>query len=147
MKWGLVLFVAIAGILNTIQTGSNATLNKTLGRPVWAVVAVFSVALATALVVALVSGQRFPSSDDFALAPWWAWIGGIFGATYILSMVIAADALGAAVFMGLTVTMAVVASLVLDHFGLMGFERHPAGIGRIVGGLAMIAGLVLIAKY
>ncbi len=97
--------------------------------------------------MALVSGQRLPSADDIALVPWWAWIGGVMGATYILSMVLAADQLGAAVFMGVTVTMAVITSLVMDHFGLMGFEQHPAGVGRIVGGLLMVVGLALIAKF
>jgi transporter family-2 protein len=147
MKFGLIVFVMVAGVLNTIQSGSNATLNKTLGRPLWAVVLVFAVALATALVVAVVSGQRLPSRADVASLPWWAWIGGMLGTVYIISMMLSADKLGAAVFMGLTVTMAVATSLVMDHFGLMGFERHPAHLGRIGGGLLMVAGLALIARF
>ena len=136
--------VVATGILNTIQSGSNATLNKTLDRPLWSIVIIFSVALTTSLVMALVTGQRLPSADDVALVPWWAWVGGVMGATYILSMVLAADQLGAAVFMGVTVTLAVITSLVMDHFGLMGFEQHQAGVGRIVGGLLMVVGLALI---
>ena len=147
MNWGLVLFVVVTGVLNTIQSGSNATLNKTLDKPVWAIVVVFAVALATSLVMALFSGQRLPSADDLALVPWWAWLGGVLGATYILSMMLAADKLGAAVFMGVTVTMAVVTSLVMDHFGLMGFEVHKAGVARIAGGRLMVAGLALIARF
>lgn len=147
MKISLLLFVTLAGILNTIQSGSNTTLNKTLDRPLWAVVCVFSVGLATSLAIAVVSGQRLPDSHDLARLPWWAWIGGLLGAVYIVSMVLAADKLGAAVFTGLTVTTAVVTSLVMDHFGLMGFERHAAGFGRIAGGLLMIAGIGLIARY
>ena len=147
MKWGLLAFVIVTGILDTVQSGSNATLNKTLDRPLWAVVVVFTVALTTALLLALVSGERLPSRDDIALVPWWAWIGGVFGCMYILSMVLAADKLGAAVFMGVTVTMAVLTSLVLDHFGWMGFEVHRAGVARVAGALLMVAGLGLIAKY
>ena len=37
--------------------------------------------------------------------------------------------------------------LLLDHFGLMGFSVHPAGWGRITGGLLMIAGVALIARF
>ncbi len=147
MKAALILLVVVTGVLNTVQSGSNAMLNKTLERPLWAVVVVFSVALTTSLVVAIVSGQRLPNPDDIALVPWWAWCGGILGATYILSMVLAADVLGAAVFMGLTVTMAVITSLAMDHFGLLGFEVRQAGIGRIVGGVLMVAGLALIARF
>lgn len=147
MKIGLILFVAIAGILNTIQSGSNTTLTTTLDRPLWAIVCVFAVGFATALVFAVVAGGRLPSSTDVWLVPWWAWIGGVFGAIYILSMVMAADRLGAAVFMGLTVTMAVLTSLLMDHYGLMGFDVRQAGVGRVVGGLLMIGGLVLIARF
>ena len=147
MSWLLVPLVIAAGILNTIQSGSNATLNKTLHQPVWAVVVVFAVALTTSIAAAVISGQRLPSAAEIVEAPWWAWIGGIFGACYILSMMLAADRLGAAVFMGVTVTTAVVTSLVMDHFGLLGFEVHRAGIGRIAGGVLMVAGLALIARF
>jgi transporter family-2 protein len=36
---------------------------------------------------------------------------------------------------------------VLDHFGLIGFELHPAGVARILGCLLMVAGLVLIWRF
>ena len=147
MKAALVLFVAVAGVLNTIQSGSNATLNKLYGRPVWAMVTVFAVAFATSLVIALASGQKPPLAAGLVSVPWWAWIGGAFGAIYILSMMLTADKLGAAVFMGLTVTTAVITSLVMDHFGLLGFEVHKAGVARIAGGLLMVGGLALIARY
>lgn len=67
--------------------------------------------------------------------------------TYILSMLLIADRLGAAVFMGLTVTAATVTSLIMDHFGLMGFEMHKAGIDRMIGGALMVAGIALIAIF
>ena len=49
--------------------------------------------------------------------------------------------------MGVTVTAAVITSLIMDHFGLLGFEVKPAGMGRIAGGALMVAGLGLIAKF
>jgi len=35
----------------------------------------------------------------------------------------------------------------LDHFGLVGFPRHPAGAWRILGAALMISGLSLIATF
>ena len=147
MNVALLLLVIVAGILNTVQSGSNSTLHKALERPLWPVVIVFSVALATSLIAALVRGEPFPNAAAVARAPWWAWIGGVFGALYILSMMLAADRLGAAVFMGVTVTLAVITSLVMDHFGLMGFDVHKAGVARVIGGVLMVGGLALIAKF
>ncbi len=38
-------------------------------------------------------------------------------------------------------------SVVLDHYGWVGFFEHAAGIGRIVGGLLMMAAFCLITRY
>lgn len=147
MKWLLIGLIAATGILNTVQTGSNTTLNKSLGSPTWSVVAVFTAGLITSVIVAVLSGQRFPSGTTLQAAPWWAWIGGVMGVSYVLTMMFAAERVGAAVFMGTAVTLAVITSIVMDHFGWMGFEVHRAGIGRILGGSLMVAGLALIAKF
>ena len=46
----------------------------------------------------------------------------------------------------LVVTGQLVCSVLLDHFGWLGFTEHAAGIGRIVGCLLMLAGFFLIAR-
>lgn len=53
--------------------------------------------------------------------------------------------LGAGLFVGLIVTSSTVTSLLLDHFGWLGFAVHPTGFGRIAGALLMVAGVSLIA--
>lgn len=53
--------------------------------------------------------------------------------------------MGAASFTGLTVTASVVFSVLLDHYGLIGFEQHAAGWGRIVGAALMCAGVLLVS--
>ena len=146
MQWLLLAFAAATGVLNTIQAGSNTTLGKTTGTPVWSTAIVFAVALCTTIAVGLVSGQRV-APGTLSQLPWWAWIGGCFGALYVLCMMIVANKVGAAVFMALTVTAAIVTSMAMDHFGLMGFEPHPAGLGRIAGALAIIVGVGLIAAF
>ena len=147
MNAALILLVVIAGILNTVQSGSNATLHKTLDRPVWCVVAVFAVALATSLIAALAKGEPFPSTASLARAPWWAWIGGLLGMPYVFSMLLFADKLGSAVFGAVTLSTGIITAVVLDHFGLVGFKQHPVNAWRIVGCVLMIAGSGLIAKF
>ena len=99
-------------------------------------------------VFGLVSGQlAWPGADKLAAAPWWAWVGGVMGATFILSQLFVAGEVGSGVFIALTVTATVSMSLVLDHYGLLGFDVRPASWGRIAGALCMFAGLGLIAKF
>ena len=146
----LVAFMIVAALLNTVQAGANTTLNKALAAPVWAAFAVgcgtFVTTLAVAVGTTLVTGQR-PTAAAFGSVPWWGWIGGALGAIYVLANVLVADKVGAAVFIGVTVTVAIITSLAMDHFGLLGFEVHKAGIARIMGGALMIAGIGLIAKF
>jgi transporter family-2 protein len=40
-----------------------------------------------------------------------------------------------------------VCSVVLDHFGWLGFEAHAASPLRLVGAALMIVGFVLISRF
>src|SRR2546430_12562999 len=85
------------------------------------------------------------SLPTLAGTPWWAWAGGALGAVYAVAAVLLARELGAAALMSLVVTGQLICSVVLDHFGWVGFTEHAAGMGRIVGWLLMLAGVFLIA--
>jgi len=45
------------------------------------------------------------------------------------------------------VTAGVVTSILLDNFGWVGFERHPASLWRILGGCLMVGGVALVALF
>jgi transporter family-2 protein len=142
----LIGFLAIlAGILNTIQSGANATLSKSLGQPIMAALVVTAANVAIYLLASPLLGLSWPGAERIAQTPWWAWIGGTLGAVYVLTAILFADRLGAAVFTGLTVTAGIVTSIVLDHFGWVGFEQHSAGLWRIAGAAIMIGGLLLVS--
>jgi len=55
--------------------------------------------------------------------------------------------MGSAVFTSLSLTAALVTSVLLDHFGWVGFEVHRANPLRLVGCSLMIGGILLIAKF
>ncbi|KQQ23552.1 hypothetical protein ASF53_04225 [Methylobacterium sp. Leaf123] len=135
---------AIAGILNTVQAGANASLNKALDQPILAALVVTAANVAVYLAAAPFIGIGWPGSQRLAGVPWWAWLGGAMGATYVLATLFIAERLGAAVFTGITVTAAIVTSVLLDHFGWVGFAQHTADPWRILGCALMIGGLVLV---
>lgn len=144
--WHLYGLVLIAGALNAVQSGANAALGKSLGQPLMAALVIVAVSATSLLVVGLVSGQiAWPEPGRAAAVPWWAWLGGMMGALFVMSQLLVAGKIGAGAFMGVSVTAAVIASIALDHFGLVGFEPHPAGVARFVGGALMIGGVILVA--
>jgi len=142
----LYLFVAIAGALTSVESGANAKLTAALGGPWWPAILFSATSGVVLAIIALFLAGPFPSAQ-FDGVPWWAWIGGFISALYIVSMLVAPGILGAGLFTGLTVTAAIISSIALDHWGLVGFAVHPAGIGRLVGAALMVVGIVLVAVF
>ena len=142
---GLISF--LGGVLNTVQSGSNATLAKTLHQPILAALIVTAVNGVAYLAVAPIVGLHLPKDGAFATVPWWAWCGGAFGGIYVLSSIFFAQKLGGGVFIGLTVTAGVVTSVAMDHYGLVGFEQHTASWPRLAGAVLMLGGLALVSLF
>lgn len=141
------LLVVIAGALNTVQSGFNGSLNKALQAPVLTGLVIAAGNLLIYAVASIFVGLPWPSNERISQVPGWAWFGGVLGGLYVLSVIFLAQRLGAAVFTGLTVTAGIVTSVVLDHFGLAGFEQHSAGLWRILGCVAMIGGLAAVCAF
>ena len=147
----LYFVIAMTGALIAVQAGCNATLEKSLQNPVLSAFLSFCAGTAALLVAfaiyAAVTRMPMPRAAQWSAEPGWGWVGGALGAMYILCMVLTAQRVGSGVFIGLTVTATIVASLVMDHYGLLGFKQHTAGLGRLIGGALMIAGMLLIGKF
>lgn len=145
--WYLYGITLLAGVANAVEPGQNATLAKVSGHPLLAGLVCFLLALLIFLIAILVVGRRIPGRQSFKEIPWWAWFGGALGAAVVVAQLYLAESLGAAPFLGLVVTGGVVASIVLDHFGLVGFDTHRASRWRILGGVLMVAGVTLVALF
>jgi transporter family-2 protein len=136
----------IVGALVTLQIGSNAKLKEALDGALPAVIlsSAFGVVLLGAAM--LLMQVPWPSANHLAAAPWSAWLGGLFGAVYAIVTVILARHVGASTLIALVVTGQLMCSVLVDHFGLLGFDTRPASIGRIAGCGLMLGGLFLIWK-
>lgn len=55
--------------------------------------------------------------------------------------------IGAGPFVGLTVSAALIAFLLIDHFGLLHVELRPLNAQRVLRGLLLTCGVFLIAKF
>jgi bacterial/archaeal transporter family-2 protein len=142
-----ILIALVAGSFNAFEAGTNTALRKGLEAPFLALALISITTLMASVIAALALGERWPSGGLISSVPWWGWTGGLLGFGFVTAMIFTAESLGAALFIGLTVTASTIASVALDHFGLLGFAKHIAGTGRIVGALLMIAGVSLFAIF
>lgn len=146
--WYLYGAVLLAGIANAIQPGQNGTLAKALPEPLTAGLVVAAGTALSVLALGLVSGRlAWPSYAQAAQVPWWAWFGGVLGGGVVVTQLLVAQRIGAAPFVALLVTAGVATSILLDHFGWVGFAVHPASPWRLFGGFLMVCGVALVALF
>lgn len=146
MHWGLLSLTFIAGAGLVIQVAMNAAIGNALGRPVLGAVMNFVVGLGALVVFVVVTRVPVPSREALAAAPAWAWFGGLMGALYVATVTAAGPRLGAVLVLALTVAGQMIASVIFDHYGLLGFAQQPVTTTRILGVLLLCAGIVLVAR-
>jgi bacterial/archaeal transporter family-2 protein len=141
-------FALLAGLASAVEPGQNAGLANAFARPLLAGMVSLLVSIAAIAVIMVVTGQLgLPETDRLAQVPWWAWLGGLMSAGLTMAQLYISKAIGAATFLGLIVTAGVITSILLDHFGLVGFQVHPASLWRVLGGALMIGGVGLVARF
>jgi transporter family-2 protein len=142
--WPYYLFAVVAGAMLPFQFGINSVLARYVDGAARASLVSFTVGTLSLLLAVLLFYRGAPSGERLAGAPWWVWIGGILGAFYVLGSVVTAPKLGAATLVALILAGQAVASLTVDHFGLVGFDENPVTPGRLLGIALVAAGVVLV---
>ena len=125
----------------------NGQLNKHVVNP-WLASAI-SFALITFFFAgaSLIHPSPLPTQKELVDMPWWAVVGGLVGAVQVYAGPTLVNKVGAGPFVGFTVTAALITSLLIDHFAWFRMQAHPLNTGRIIGGLLLIGGISLIAKF
>ncbi|MEB0048206.1 MULTISPECIES: DMT family transporter [unclassified Pseudomonas] len=145
LHWaGLLLLAVIAGAVVPFQSAINANLGRGLGHPLWATLASLLVSIVVLLPVILALRLPLPSLAFISKAPAWMWTGGAFGVCFISLALMLLPKLGASGFIALALAGQIVASLVLDHFGLFGLLERQMTLPRVFGAMLLIAGVALI---
>ncbi len=138
-----VLIALLVGAGYPVQAGINATIAQFHGHPLFAALTNTAVASLVLLVVILLFRLPLPQVAKLATAPLWAWSGGILGAFFVLSSLVLAPKLGAAVFVSTTIVGTMAASLVIDHYGFLVYKVQPISPIRIAGAILVIGGMLL----
>jgi transporter family-2 protein len=143
----IIPFIILGGALQTCGAAMNGQLNKSIVNP-WLASAV-SFALITFFFTSVffILPHPLPTSRDLAAMPWWAVVGGLAGAVQVYAGLTLVNRVGAGMFVGLTVSAALITSLVVDHFGWFRMQVHPISVWRVLGGLLMVAGVTLISRF
>jgi transporter family-2 protein len=147
MNGGLLALVlaVIGGVLLAVQAPTNALLGKASGSPI--VAAFISFLIGTiALGAAVLGTSGRPFDPSLRQVPWYAWLGGFYGAFFVAVAAFGAPRVGVGVLLTAAIAGQLAAALVLDHFGLFGLARHPVTLTRAAGLVLVLVGAALVRK-
>jgi len=150
MSMQTAAFSAVAfliGAMLSVQAPINTLAGAKLGHPLGG--AVFSFVVGTLFLIALLP---FAARADIAWGnvwslPPWLWLGGILGAIYITASIVLTPKIGVGALVALAIAGQVTASLLLDHYGVLGLAAREITIGRAAGAVLVVMGALMVRFY
>ena len=140
-------FAFLIGILLPIQVGINLELARYINSPVLAAFISFLVGGFCLLIGAFAVKAPFPTWNQVVSLPCWTWTGGLIGATVVFGSIVAGPKIGALVLVSLLLAGQLVASILIDHYGWLGFSVQKIDFQRLLGVVLLAGGFLLIRKY
>jgi transporter family-2 protein len=137
-----VLVMAAVGGLIAVQPALNAGLGRATGNLPAALVS-FAVGTLALLVLVGIGGQLGGLGSTFDVR-WYYLLGGIFGAMWIATSLIAVSSLGAGGVVAATITGQLIGAVIADRLGILGLEQAPITFARVLGVALLLGGTYLV---
>lgn len=141
----LIMLVLLAGAATALQAPTNARLAVATGSPVNAALVSFAVGTAVLMAVALSQGQR-PDGAAMRALPWWALLGGSYGALFVSVAAYGTPRLGVGLLLTLSVAGQLATALAIDATGAFGMAARPISPERAAGAALVVAGVLLVRR-
>lgn len=146
MAYFLLAFLAGLGL--AIQAAINSRLGMSLGnemggQPIMAALISFAVGTVCLFIVAMMIGDWQAVANNVGQQPWWRWLGGIIGATFVFLSVFLAPKIGITNTMFLFILGQLTMGMLIDSFGLLQMPVRPVYWWKFGGLGIMFTGLLL----
>jgi transporter family-2 protein len=148
MLFAYMTIAVTMGCFLAVQPAVNGRLRLRVGDAAHAALISTTISTLSLLLYSVVVVRKpWPDSAQLTSAPWWIWTGGLMGAVYVATSLVLLSRLGGALLFASIVVGQMLATIVMDHFGLLGLSRHEVNPWRILGAAFLVAGVVLIRRY
>jgi transporter family-2 protein len=140
-----VLLTAFTGGLVALQAPINSMLGKAVGTWQAAFVSFVIGTVALTLIASLATGGLGQIREARGLS-WIYLTGGLLGAAYITSVLVAVRSLGAGGVVAATITGQLAVSVVVDQLGILGVAKQPITAARVAGIALLGIGTYLVIR-
>src|SRR6267378_5752518 len=146
---GLVLLGALAvivGALIPVQAATNAAMSRAIDSVALTSLALFAIGFVVVAAWAVVIREPLPSLETLRHVPAYGYLGGFIVASYVIAITFLAPRLGVGNAIRLVVTGQIVAAVAIDHVGAFGAVVQRFTMGRAIGAVLMIVGIILARR-
>ena len=146
LSLGFAVAIVIAvGAALAMQAPINAVLAREVGDPTAAAAISFAIGFIVLAALAWYKGTTAASIAALTSVPWWALMGGVLGAIWVLAAIWSVPRLGVVTMFGAMILGQLLAAIILDARGAFGMEARPIDLTRMMA-IAMVAGGVVLSK-
>ena len=136
----------LAGVAIGIQAGMNAQLGVLLKNPLLSAAVAFVVACVCVLTVVFFTARELPPLLNLKSVPIHLWFSGAISAFGVASFYFLIPRMGVGSMMSFALTGQLLVAMLISHWGFFDLPVKSINLSKIVGVIAMIAGIVLINK-
>ncbi|MBZ2405988.1 DMT family transporter [Liquorilactobacillus hordei] len=134
----------LIGIFLPMQTAINSRLRVFVTSSFIASTISFSVGtLFLGILVAITHGVLLPSTAIISNQPLWIWLGGILGIIFLTGNILLFPHIGGVQTVIMPILGQILASMLIDNFGLFYSSHHPLTFLRLCGALLVFAGVIV----
>ena len=133
------------GAVFAMQPPMNSLLSAELASAVHAAFFSFLSATAVLFIIVLLRSDRRKLPHIFSAdRPWWSWLGGIIGGTFVTGFAFFAAKVGIGVLLVTSICGLLACSLAIDKYSLLGADKKPVGAVQYIGLLCVMAGIAVL---
>ena len=146
LGWFLIPLAILIGAVLPIQGALLAKLGPLLNHPIQATLASYIGGAFVCVLILSVSRTSYPSLGELSAIDWHLYTAGFLGAIFFSGMLYLMPVVGVANMLAAAIVGQLVASILVDHFGLLGGMRVSISPSRVFGVVLLFIGLFFIQR-
>ncbi len=139
------LLPLVGGAMIAAQAPVNARLRTVLGSQFGSAVISFAVGIVLLIGAMVVTGQS-GAMASVGTGPWWAYLGGLFGAVFVVATLVASPRIGVTTTFVAAVAGQIILASLIDRYGWFGVTAIALSWQRVVALALIFVSLVLLLK-
>lgn len=144
LAWQIIGFSG--GAVFAVQPSMNSLLSIGLYSSVHAAfISFFTATIVLILIAVIIPSNRIHIPQIFSLdRPWWSWLGGIIGGTFVTGFAFFASKTGIGILLVTSICGLLANSLAIDKFGWFGMQKKRIRPIQYIGLLCVIGGIMIL---